>query len=335
MHPWRSARRSRTTRSRWRCEHAACQAPGSNAASRSRSPSSRRRSSSTRRELQHGHLRAGSVALKRLTINYGVRLDLLNASVDAQSIAAGPFTPARNFDGVENVPNWKDVDPRLGVAYDLFGERQDGHQGQHRPLCRGGRLHDRASRQPGAVHGQQHDQDVGRSGRRHLQRHLQPVRRLRPDQSRRQQQAPGQVACGAISSPLFGTGADPHDQLRSRARRRLACAAEQLGGAVQHPARDRAARLGVCGLHAPLVRQPAGDPQSDRDQRRLHHLQHSGSWRFASAEWRRRHAVRPLRHQPRRRAEQPDLQPTRSAGSSRTSTTASTSTPTRGWAAAC
>jgi len=59
--------------------------------------------------------------IKRLTANYGVRIDFLNASVDPQDIAAGPFTPARHYDGISNVPNWKDIDPRFGVAYDLFG----------------------------------------------------------------------------------------------------------------------------------------------------------------------------------------------------------------------
>ena len=58
---------------------------------------------------------------KRLTANYGVRLDMLQASVDPQSLAAGPYTPARTFPGTSNVPNWKDIDPRFGVAYDLFG----------------------------------------------------------------------------------------------------------------------------------------------------------------------------------------------------------------------
>jgi hypothetical protein len=60
--------------------------------------------------------------INRFTLNYGVRLDFLNARVDAQNIAPGPFTPARNFDAVENVPNWKDVDPRFGVVWDLFGD---------------------------------------------------------------------------------------------------------------------------------------------------------------------------------------------------------------------
>ncbi|PWT80047.1 MAG: hypothetical protein C5B57_12875 [Blastocatellia bacterium] len=57
----------------------------------------------------------------RLTANYGLRIDFLNAAADAQSVPAGPFTPPRNFEAVKNVPNWKDLDPRFGVAYDLFG----------------------------------------------------------------------------------------------------------------------------------------------------------------------------------------------------------------------
>jgi hypothetical protein len=60
--------------------------------------------------------------LSRMTLNFGVRLDFLNARVDAQELPAGPFTPARRFDEIENVPNWKDIDPRFGVSYDLFGD---------------------------------------------------------------------------------------------------------------------------------------------------------------------------------------------------------------------
>jgi hypothetical protein len=60
--------------------------------------------------------------VKRLTMNYGVRLDMLKASVDEQNIAAGPFTPARTVPATENVPNWKDIDPRFGLSYDLFGD---------------------------------------------------------------------------------------------------------------------------------------------------------------------------------------------------------------------
>lgn len=60
-------------------------------------------------------------AIRRLTLNLGVRMDFLNAQVDAQSMPAGPLIPAREFDEVENVPDWRDVSPRLGAAFDLFG----------------------------------------------------------------------------------------------------------------------------------------------------------------------------------------------------------------------
>ena len=63
-----------------------------------------------------------SWAMSRMTVNYGLRFDYLNAAVPAQHLAAGRFVPERNFAPVKNVPNWKDVNPRLGVSYDLFGD---------------------------------------------------------------------------------------------------------------------------------------------------------------------------------------------------------------------
>jgi hypothetical protein len=59
--------------------------------------------------------------LKRLTLNLGLRYDYFNAYVPAQSLAAGPFVPARNFAQVDCVACWNDLNPRLGAAYDLFG----------------------------------------------------------------------------------------------------------------------------------------------------------------------------------------------------------------------
>lgn len=67
--------------------------------------------------------------LNRVTLNYGVRLDMLKAQVDEQSLPAGPFTPARNFTAVENVPNWKDIDPRFGVSWDVFGDGKTAVKG--------------------------------------------------------------------------------------------------------------------------------------------------------------------------------------------------------------
>jgi hypothetical protein len=60
--------------------------------------------------------------LKRLTVNAGVRFDKHSGYIPAdQSSGPGPFSPAQSWPRIDNLPNWKDVSPRLGVAYDLFG----------------------------------------------------------------------------------------------------------------------------------------------------------------------------------------------------------------------
>ena len=63
-----------------------------------------------------------SWAMSRMTINYGIRYDYLHASVPAQHLAAGQFVPERNFAAVDNVPRWKDINPRIGVSYNLLGD---------------------------------------------------------------------------------------------------------------------------------------------------------------------------------------------------------------------
>ena len=60
--------------------------------------------------------------VKRATINAGVRLEHFNTSIDAQASAAGTFVPARSFAEISDVPNWTDIVPRFGIAYDLFGD---------------------------------------------------------------------------------------------------------------------------------------------------------------------------------------------------------------------
>ena len=62
--------------------------------------------------------------LNRLTLNAGLRYDHLNEYVPAQSAPAIPYAPAREFARIDNVPNWHDISPRLGVAYDLFGNQK-------------------------------------------------------------------------------------------------------------------------------------------------------------------------------------------------------------------
>ena len=58
---------------------------------------------------------------KKLTLNYGVRFDNLNAYAPDQTRPGGFFVPALNVAQLNDLPNWKDISPRLGAAYDLFG----------------------------------------------------------------------------------------------------------------------------------------------------------------------------------------------------------------------
>ncbi|OFW04690.1 MAG: hypothetical protein A3I61_12215 [Acidobacteria bacterium RIFCSPLOWO2_02_FULL_68_18] len=59
--------------------------------------------------------------LDRLTLYGGLRYDYDRGWNPAQDVPAGPYIGARRYDKVDNVPNWKDINPRVGFAYDLFG----------------------------------------------------------------------------------------------------------------------------------------------------------------------------------------------------------------------
>ena len=62
-------------------------------------------------------------AIRRLTLNLGLRFDYFNGSVPPQHVPAtsSGWVPARDYPAVKGVPAWKDLSPRLGAAYDLFG----------------------------------------------------------------------------------------------------------------------------------------------------------------------------------------------------------------------
>ncbi len=59
--------------------------------------------------------------LNRLTVNYGVRWEWLNSSVNETTAPAGRFVPARTQPELNDIPNWKDFAPRFQAVYDLFG----------------------------------------------------------------------------------------------------------------------------------------------------------------------------------------------------------------------
>jgi hypothetical protein len=57
----------------------------------------------------------------RFTYNMGLRYDYINSYVPAQVLPANQYLPQRSYAAVPNVPNFSDVNPRFGVAWDLFG----------------------------------------------------------------------------------------------------------------------------------------------------------------------------------------------------------------------
>jgi hypothetical protein len=75
---------------------------------------------------------------KRFTFNYGLRFDYVNGYVPAQDTPgtphekffdrfpnmplSNPWVGERKFAAVNGIPSWKDINPRMGLAYDLFGD---------------------------------------------------------------------------------------------------------------------------------------------------------------------------------------------------------------------
>ena len=57
----------------------------------------------------------------RLTMNLGVRFDYINAYAPAIVRPAGLYVPELHLPELPNLPNWKDINPRVGAVYDLFG----------------------------------------------------------------------------------------------------------------------------------------------------------------------------------------------------------------------
>ena len=58
---------------------------------------------------------------KRLTVNAGLRFDYFNAFIPASHTEAVLYDGAHDYPQVDNLPNWKDINPRLGAIYDVFG----------------------------------------------------------------------------------------------------------------------------------------------------------------------------------------------------------------------
>ena len=132
-----------------------------------------------------------SWTMKRLTIAAGLRLDFQNESADAFTATPGPWLPNRNvaYAEVKDVPNWKDVNPRINAAYDLFGNGKTAIKASASRSVMQDSVGDCERQQSG-----QHDGDHGRPSLARLQ--WQRRAGLRPDESRTRRSAPTCVGHG-------------------------------------------------------------------------------------------------------------------------------------------
>ena len=58
----------------------------------------------------------------RLTLNLGVRADLLDGWVPPGAVPDTVYGKGFSFNGVSKVPSWRDINPRLGVSWDVGGD---------------------------------------------------------------------------------------------------------------------------------------------------------------------------------------------------------------------
>ena len=70
----------------------------------------------------NGYYAQDTWTIDRLTLNMGLRFETMHGSNLATSRIQNRFVPGFEVPGRGNLPSWKDAAPRLGVAYDLFGD---------------------------------------------------------------------------------------------------------------------------------------------------------------------------------------------------------------------
>ena len=67
--------------------------------------------------------------MRRLTLNLGLRFDWIAQSLGAVDHPANALFPAYSSPALNRTPDWKDLSPRIGAAYDLFGDGRTAIKG--------------------------------------------------------------------------------------------------------------------------------------------------------------------------------------------------------------
>jgi len=75
-----------------------------------------------RQNAELGLFLQDSWTLNRVTLTAGVRLDYVSMGFPAAELDAGLFVPARRVEELKGVPEWTDINPRFGVAWDVSGD---------------------------------------------------------------------------------------------------------------------------------------------------------------------------------------------------------------------
>ena len=68
-------------------------------------------------------------SLPRATLNLGLRFDYFAGYTPEGAVGPGLFGAGLEFERVDEVPTWKDISPRVGVAVDLFGDGKTAIKG--------------------------------------------------------------------------------------------------------------------------------------------------------------------------------------------------------------
>jgi hypothetical protein len=190
----------------------------------------------------------------RLTVNAGLRFDWFIGETLPEDLAASQFGAGQHFgpcaDGLNSnvnqctgrVQNWKDLNPRVGVAYDLFGTGKTALKASFARYVAGEQIGRADSANPQTTLG------------------LQDLRAWRDlDGNGLPLAANGSIQFNELTdstaTPAFGKNTN-YDDDRRVGPERLVQARDQHGSHGQRESRADAARVDQCGIRAPIVRQP-------------------------------------------------------------------------------